>query len=191
MLDKIKFGTENQTVYIGILKTKLGADIVVETTRKVLGLDATGPLPPTISPEVVSSIISELKKVPPKKFRKPTDTGPQRMTGRELLDLADLSKELPTGLDPDLLSVITRLRRLHLVQDTVSKSLIDRPIAVNGCSPIQVNHLIEVLGSSSEAAKALGVTIKTLEGWGDYLPESHESRAQLVTAGAVRARLPA
>ncbi|MBD4337016.1 hypothetical protein GUH15_13290, partial [Xanthomonas citri pv. citri] len=48
-----------------------------------------------------------------------------------------------------------------------------------------------VLGSSSEAAKALGVTIKTLEGWGDYLPESHESRAQLVTAGAVRARLPA
>ncbi|MBD4204400.1 hypothetical protein GUH48_23350, partial [Xanthomonas citri pv. citri] len=53
MLDKIKFGTENQTVYIGILKTKLGADIVVETTRKVLGLDATGPLPPTISPEVV------------------------------------------------------------------------------------------------------------------------------------------
>ncbi|KLC04046.1 hypothetical protein XP420_15665 [Xanthomonas perforans] len=191
MLDKIKFGTENQTVYISILKTKLGADIVVQTTRKVLGLDATGPLPPTIAPEVVSSIISELKKVPPKKFRKPNETEPQRMTGRELLDLADLLKELPASLDPDLLSVITRLRRLHLVQDIVSKSLIDKPIAVNGCSPIQVNHLIEVLGSSSEAAKALGVTIKTLEGWGDYLPESHESRAQLVTAGAVRARLPA
>lgn len=194
MLDNIKFGTDNQTHYIGILKTKLGADAVVETTRKVLGLDATGQLPSTISPEVVSSIIDELKKVQPKKVRKSSDTGgqvePQRLSGRELLDLADLTKEVPTGLDADLCVVIARLRRLHLVQDILSKLLIDKPIAINGSSPIQVNHLIELLGSSSEAAKALGVTIKTLEGWGDYLPESHESRAQLITAGAVRARLP-
>jgi hypothetical protein len=195
MLDNIKFGTENQTHYIGILKTKLGADVVVDTTRKVLGLDATGPLPSTISPEVVSSIIDELKKVQPRKARKPNDTGaklePQRMSGSELLDLADPSKELPSGMDPDLCVVIARLRRLHLVQDIVSKLLIDKPIAVNGSNPVQVSQLIDLLGSPSEAAKALGVTIKTLEGWGDYLPESHESRAQLVTAGAVRARLPA
>ena len=62
MLDNTKFGTDNQTHYIGILKAKLGEDVVVSTTRKVLGLDATEPLPATISPEAVSSIIDELKK---------------------------------------------------------------------------------------------------------------------------------
>ena len=93
-------------------------------------------------------------------------------------------------MDADLCTVVARLRRLNMVQDMVSKSLIDKPIAINGTSPILVGNLVDLLGSPSEAAKALGVTIKTLEGWGDYLPESHESRAQLVTAGAVKARLP-
>ena len=195
MLANTKFGTENQAHYVGILKAKLGNDVVVATTRKVLGLDSTAPMPSTISAEVVSLIIDELKKVAPPKARKAAAGEGKgevnRMSGRELLDLVDLSKELPANLDPEMRLVVARLRRLHMLQSMVSGAQLDKPLAINGGNPILVSQLVELLGSRSEAAKALGVTLKTLEGWGDYLPESHESRAQLVTAGAVKARLPA
>jgi len=194
MLTNTKYGTDNQTHYIGILKSKLGPDVVAAITRKVMGLDETSELPASISSEVVSTIIDELKKMQPPKVRKSAggestqDT--LRLTGRELLALADPTKEVPVYLDDDLRVVVARLRRLHMIQGMISKTAIDKPIAVNGPNPILISTLVELLGSPSEAAKALGVTLKTLEGWGDYLPESHESRAQLVTAGAVKARLP-
>lgn len=190
------YGTANQHHYMSILRTQLTGPVVEEATRKVLGLDATAPLPETVTVENTSSIINLLKEASGKSAGKPAAghagspiSTVRKMSGRELLALANLDAQVPVDLDPDLLKVVMRLRRMTVLAQ-MTRGL-DKPIALNGVEPIRVDLLVELLGSPADAAKALGVTIKTLEGWGEYLPDSHESRAELVTRGAVKARLPA
>ena len=192
------YGTDNQHHYVGILRTRLGTEKVDAATRKVLGLDVTAPLPERVASEATSSIIDLLKELlPPGKgagsSRKAAgqETRATRLTGRELLGLASLEVAVPADLDPEMATVVARLRKLNKLQALLAGSAMDAPQAVNGREPILVSQLVQLLGTASAAAKALGVTLKTLEGWGEFLPESHESRAELATFGAVKARLPA
>lgn len=190
------YGTDNQNHYVSILRARLGEDAVAEATRAVLGMAAGEPLPDSISVESTSGIIERLKvhankgganaDPSPSPAARP---GPKRMSGRELLALAELDASVPTDLDPDMAKVVSRLRRMTALRGIIRSQ--DAPMALNGKEPIQVAVFVRLLGGAAEAAKSLGVTIKTLEGWGEYLPDSHESRAELVTGGAVKARLPA
>nr|WP_312130846.1 Cro/CI family transcriptional regulator [Stenotrophomonas pavanii] len=190
------YGTDNQHRYLNMLRAKVGDDAVATVSRKVLGIDPAAELPSSIGVDETSQIITLLKEVDPKAAGRPPaalergqGTGtPKRLTGRELLRLAELGNPVPTDLDPDMYKVVMRLRRLSALQDLSVNP--DRPIALNGGGPILTSVFVALLGGPANAAKALGVTIKTVEGWGDYLPHSHESRAELVTKGAVRARLP-
>lgn len=189
------YGTENQDKYINILRSHLGDDAVMAATRQVLKLELQAPLPDSVSVESTSAIIDHLKLKVGMSNRssgqEPSAAGMatiKRLSGRELLALADLDTPVPSELDADMCKVVNRLRRLASLRSIVQQQ--DKPLAQNGKEPIQVALLVKLLGGAAEAAKALGVTIKTLEGWGDYLPDSHESRAELITRGAVKARLP-
>ncbi|MCW0399284.1 hypothetical protein NB700_001840 [Xanthomonas sacchari] len=190
------YGTDNQNRYLNMLRARSGEEAVVAATRKVLRLESTAPLPQSVGVEDTSSIINILKEAEPKAIGRPAAgrershfrETPKRLTGHELLGLADLAVAVPTDLDPAMYKVVMRLRRLSALREVALDA--DAPIALNGKDPILVSVFVFLLGGTAEAAMALGVTIKTLEGWGEYLPDSHESRAELVTKGAVRARLP-
>lgn len=184
------YGTANQNNYINILRLNLGDQAVDDATRKVLGLDATGAIPEKVTVEQTSTIINALKEQTPRAATSgdAKTRGTSKMSGRELLALGNLDNPVPAGLDKDMLQVVSRLRRLAaLMQITGSP---DKPLALNGQDPIRIAIMVDLLGSTAEVAKALGVNIKTVEGWGEYLPDSHESRAELVTRGGVKARLP-
>lgn len=184
------YGTANQNKYVKILRRNLGDKAVDDATRKVLGLDGTEAIPELVPVEHTSAIIDALKDQAPKarSGMGGQKTGAVKMSGRELLALANLDNPVPAGMDRDMLKVVSRLRRLAaLMQITASP---DKPLALNGQDPIRIATLVDLLGNTAEVAKALGVNMKTVEGWGEYLPDSHESRAELVTRGGVKARLP-
>ncbi|QRD62656.1 hypothetical protein H8Z72_22720 (plasmid) [Xanthomonas citri pv. citri] len=190
------YGTENQNRYLNMLRGTVGEDAVANATRKVLGLDPGAALPDSVSVEQTSAILGLLKDIASKATgRLDSRVGQghsagatKRLTGLELLALADLGTAVPTDLDQAMHKVVMRLRRLNALREVAMNP--DAPVALNGKEPILVAVFVSILGGQAEAAKALGVTMKTLEGWGEYLPDSHESRAELVTKGAVRARLP-
>lgn len=178
-------GTPRQTAYLNRLLAGTGFETLVDLCAHHLkinpaDLEATGSINAAQASKIIDALAPEAGR--PKPAPAPASAGQGAIAN--LRRLADPALELPTGLDSDARWIVSRLRKLAVIERLLSTDR--RPSkGINDGGPILVSQLISFFGSDDSVATAFGVSVQTVKAWGVHLPANRAYEAEVITDGFV------